>query len=160
MRGPTRLDADSRRRQLGKEFRHLAAPDLAPQHRRLVLINPMNLKDMLGRVQPNSDNGHSDGSPLLRCHNITAWHIRCRRGPSTPTGTLASEEGFMSRWSWLPGPALVGRPGMTILPLKRLRFSPHFSWQVGLAYRLRPRAIASSEGQRHADDEPRPPLSL
>ena len=65
MRGATRLDADSRRRQLGKEFRHLVAPQLPPQYSLLVLVNPMNLKDMFGRVQTNSDNC-SDGSPWLR----------------------------------------------------------------------------------------------
>src|SRR4029077_284999 len=85
MRGAARLDADSRRWQLGKEFLDLAAPQLPPQYRLLVLVNSMNLKDMFGRVQTNSDNRHSDGSSWLRCSNLTAWHIRCRRGPSTPT---------------------------------------------------------------------------
>src|SRR5439155_1165903 len=80
-----RLEPDSRRRQLGKEFLDLAAPQLPPQHRLLVLVNSMNLKDMFGRVQPNPDNRHSDGSSWLRLHTFTAWHIRCRRGPSTPT---------------------------------------------------------------------------
>src|SRR5271169_6766639 len=62
VRGATRLEPDSRRRQLGKEFLYLAASDLPPQHRLLVLVNPMNLKDMFGRIQTNSDNRHSDGS--------------------------------------------------------------------------------------------------
>ena len=80
MRSAARLDADSRRRQLAKEFFDLAAPQLPPQHRVLVLVNPVNLKDMLGRVQPNPDNRHVDGSSWLRLHTFTAWHIRCRRG--------------------------------------------------------------------------------
>src|ERR1700682_1021460 len=63
MRGAARLDADSRRRQLGKEFLDLAAPQLPPQYRLLVLVNSMNLKDMFGRIQTNPDNCHSDGSP-------------------------------------------------------------------------------------------------
>src|SRR4029077_9240326 len=63
MRGAARLDADSRRRQLGKEFLDLAAPQLPPQYRLLVLVNSMNLKDMFGRIQTNPDNRHSDGSP-------------------------------------------------------------------------------------------------
>jgi len=42
-----------RRRQLGKEFRHLVAPEPALQHRRLALVNPMSLKDMFGRIQTN-----------------------------------------------------------------------------------------------------------
>jgi hypothetical protein len=48
VRGAACLEADSHRRQLGEEFRYLAAPDLAPQYRPLVLINLMNLKDMFG----------------------------------------------------------------------------------------------------------------
>jgi hypothetical protein len=62
VRSAARLNADSRRRQLAEELRYLAAPDLPPQHRLLVLVNSMNLKDMLGRIQTNSDNRHSDGS--------------------------------------------------------------------------------------------------
>src|SRR5437870_8709401 len=38
---------------------------------------------MLGGIQANSDNPHRT-APLLDCI-ITAWHYRCRRGPSTPT---------------------------------------------------------------------------
>src|SRR5437660_11769674 len=52
MRSAARLEADSRRRQFGEEFLDLAAPQLSPQHRRLVLVDAMDLKDMLGRVQP------------------------------------------------------------------------------------------------------------
>src|SRR5258708_36113965 len=63
MRGAARLDADSHRRQLGKEFLDLAAPQLPPQYRLLVLVNSMNLKDMFGRIQTNPDNRRSDGSP-------------------------------------------------------------------------------------------------
>src|SRR5215469_15474400 len=66
MRRTARLEADSCRRQFGEEFRHLAAPQLAPQHWLFDLVNPMNLKDMFRRVQTNSDNRHSDGSSWLR----------------------------------------------------------------------------------------------
>src|SRR6202049_909133 len=45
------------------EFLDLAAPQLPPQYRLLVLVNSMNLKDMFGRIQTNPDNCHSDGSP-------------------------------------------------------------------------------------------------
>jgi hypothetical protein len=62
VRGAARLEPDARRRQLGEDFLDLAAPDLPPQHRLLALVNSMNLKDMLGRIQTNSDNRHSDGS--------------------------------------------------------------------------------------------------
>jgi hypothetical protein len=40
MRGAARFDADARRRQLGKDFLDRAAPDLPPQHRLFVLVNP------------------------------------------------------------------------------------------------------------------------
>src|SRR5437867_9261873 len=75
VRSAARLDADARRRQLSEELLDRAAPQLAPQHRLLVLVNPMDLKHMFGRVQTNSDNRHSDGSSWLRCPTITAWHI-------------------------------------------------------------------------------------
>src|SRR5207237_7483767 len=112
MRGAARLDPDSRRRQFGEEFLDLAAPNLASQHRRLGLVNPMNLKEMFGRIQPNPDNRHMDGSPWLRCPNFTAWHIRCRRGPSTPTRTQAKRLISLVR---IPGFRARGqspRPGM------------------------------------------------
>ena len=38
-------------------------PNLPPQHRPLVLVNPVNLKDMFGRIETYSDNRHVDGSP-------------------------------------------------------------------------------------------------
>src|ERR1700682_4135088 len=62
VRGAARLDADARRRHLGKAFLALAAPQLPPQHRLLALVTSMHLKDMVGRIQSNPDNRHSDGS--------------------------------------------------------------------------------------------------
>ena len=38
-------------------------PNLPPQHRPLFLVNPVNLKDMFGRIETYSDNRHVDGSP-------------------------------------------------------------------------------------------------
>src|SRR5437899_12292769 len=86
MRGAARFDADARRRQLGKGFLDRAAPDLPPQNRLFVLVNPMHLKDMLGRIQTNSDNRHADGSFGCVVTTSQPGTIRCRRGPSTPTG--------------------------------------------------------------------------
>jgi hypothetical protein len=66
----------------------------------------------------------------------------------------------MSRCSWLPGPSLVGRPGMTILPLKRLRFSPRFhgrsAWRSDCV--RGPSAPARVSGPPMKS--PAPPLSL
>src|SRR6267378_4248073 len=83
VRSAARLQADPARRQLGEELRHRTAPKLRAQHRRFGLVDPVHLKDMLGGVQTNPDNPHRT-APLLDC-TITAWHYRCRRGPSTPT---------------------------------------------------------------------------
>src|SRR6267378_3248547 len=99
VRSAARLQADPARRQLGEELRHRTAPKLRAQHRRFGLVDPMHLKDMLGGVQTNPDNPHRT-APLLDC-TITAWHYRCRRGPSTPT--LFSRLGSGS-----VGPAFAG----------------------------------------------------
>jgi len=56
MRGTTRFQPDPGRCQLGEELPHLAAPELTPDNRLLVLINAVHLKDMLGGIQTNSDN--------------------------------------------------------------------------------------------------------
>src|SRR5258707_5373477 len=97
VRSAARLQADPARRQLGEELRHGTAPKLRAHHRRFGLVDPMHLKDMLGGVQTNPDNPHRT-APLLDC-TITAWHYRCRRGPSTPT--------FQERTSgWSMGPGL------------------------------------------------------
>jgi hypothetical protein len=56
MRGTTRFQPDPGRCQLGEELPHLAAPELTPDNRLLVLIDAVHLKDMLGGIQTNSDN--------------------------------------------------------------------------------------------------------
>src|ERR1700716_3825148 len=101
VRSAARLQADPARRQLGEELRHRTAPKLRAQHRCFGLVDPVHLKDMLGGVQTNPDNPHRR-APLLDC-TITAWHYRCRRGPSTPTFFSASEA---DRWV----PASAGTP--------------------------------------------------
>src|SRR5260370_35646280 len=58
MRGPACLQPDAGRRQLAEELLHLAAAHLPAQHRLLVLVDSMNLKDMLGGIQANPDNRH------------------------------------------------------------------------------------------------------
>src|SRR3979409_452309 len=83
VRSAARFQADPARRPLGEDLRHRTAPKLRAQHRCFGLVDPVHLKDMLGGVQTNPDNPHRT-APLLDC-TITAWHYRCRRGPSTPT---------------------------------------------------------------------------
>src|SRR6202011_76430 len=86
VRGPARLQADPARRQLGEELLHLAAPQLTAQHRLLVLVNPVHLKDMLGGIQANPDNPHR-AAPLAALQ-ITAWHYDAVGGrpPNMNTG--------------------------------------------------------------------------
>jgi len=52
MRGTTRFQPDPGRCQLGEELHHLAAPEVTPDNRLLVLIDAVHLKDMLGGTRP------------------------------------------------------------------------------------------------------------
>ena len=110
VRGATRLEPDSGWRQLGKDFCHFAAPDLSPHPRLLVLINPMNLKDMFGRVETNSDNRHPDGS--LGCVVTTS-----QPGTLDAVGGRPPQQGFQSLAPlFVPGagsgfPAFAGTTG-------------------------------------------------
>src|SRR5260370_36320537 len=101
VRGAASLQPDVGRRQLGEELLHLVAADPATQNRLLAGVDAMQLKDMLGSVQANPDNPHR-AAPLLDC-TITAWHYRCRQGPSTPTFSRGP-------CSWIPGLALSAIP--------------------------------------------------
>ena len=52
MRGTTRFQPDPGRCQLGEELPHLAAPEVTPDNRLLVLIDAVHLKDILGGTRP------------------------------------------------------------------------------------------------------------
>jgi len=66
-----------------KNFLDLAAPQLPPQYRLLVLVNSMNLKDMFGRIQPILI--IVIGRLLVALsHNHSLAHSM-PSGPSTPT---------------------------------------------------------------------------
>src|SRR3981081_3732369 len=128
VRSAARLQADPARRQLGEELRHRTAPRLRPHHRCSGLFDPMHLKDMLGGVQTNPDNPHRT-APLLDC-TITAWHYRCRRGPSTPTSGSKLGNGKM------------GLGLRRDLNLQKQRRTPpgRFPWQYRRVTRRRPMA--------------------
>jgi hypothetical protein len=49
---------DPRRRQPGEKLLHFAAPQLPVQHRPLLLVDTVNLKERLGCIQPDPDNRH------------------------------------------------------------------------------------------------------
>ena len=102
-RGAARLNAALRRRQPGEELLHRAAPEPPPQHRLLILANPMNLKDMFGRVQTNPDNRHSDGSHWLLCQSSQPRTPDAVSWPSTPTFLAWAP----AAWS-LPGAGFAG----------------------------------------------------
>jgi hypothetical protein len=78
------------RRQRPEELHHLAAPQLLAQHRALGRINPVQLKNTLGRVHFNAHNLAHGRLPRLRSSNDLILAQRCRRGPSTPTGRNAN----------------------------------------------------------------------
>jgi hypothetical protein len=67
MRRAAGLQPDPGRRQLGKERFHLLAAKPATQHRLLLFVDTVQLKDMLGGIQANSDNTHRT-APLLELH--------------------------------------------------------------------------------------------
>jgi len=70
MRGTTRFQPDPGRCQLGEELPHLAAPELTPDNRLLVLIDAVHLKDMLGGIQTNSDNRHGTAPFSYVAHSL------------------------------------------------------------------------------------------
>src|SRR5215471_17591018 len=67
MRGAARFQSDPGRCQPVEELPHLAAPELTPDNRLLVLIDAVHLKDVLGGIQTNSDNRHGT-APLAALH--------------------------------------------------------------------------------------------
>src|SRR5438046_8574319 len=62
------------RRQLREELEYLAAPQLLAQHRPLGRINPVHLKNTLGRVYTNADNLAHGRLPRLRSPTTSFWH--------------------------------------------------------------------------------------
>jgi hypothetical protein len=80
MRRAAGLQPDPGRRQLGKERFHLLAAKPATQHRLLLFVDTVQLKDMLGGIQANSDNTHRT-APLLDGINLSLAH-------SMPSGAV------------------------------------------------------------------------
>src|ERR1035437_7451181 len=71
-----------------KEGFHLAAPELAPQHRAFLLIDAMKGEHVLGRINRDALILHLDG-PWLVYNNSTL--ARDAVGPSTPTAVLTTD---------------------------------------------------------------------
>jgi hypothetical protein len=57
-----RLQANEARRQIGKEYRHLLAPQLLAQHRSTPFINSMHLKYVFRQINTDSCNLHGGRS--------------------------------------------------------------------------------------------------
>src|SRR6516165_9679493 len=62
VRGAARFQPDPRRRQLGEKLLNLTASQLPAQHRPLLLVRAVHLKDALGCIQPDPDNRHRTAS--------------------------------------------------------------------------------------------------
>src|SRR5260370_4968373 len=61
-----------------------AAQQLALQHHLLGLVDAMQLKDALRRIDPNPCNSRHGRLPRMSPNDLILAH-RCRWGPSTPT---------------------------------------------------------------------------
>jgi len=84
MRRGAGLHADETRRQRFEERQHLAAPELLANHDFLGRVDPVNLEQVLGDIQPDRANLHLDGSP----------HVRRERAPSTTSkADIAMQKG-------------------------------------------------------------------
>jgi hypothetical protein len=80
----TGLNGDQARRQRLKKCDQLAAPQLLPHNDPLVGVDAVDLKYVLGNIQPDRGNLHLDGSPDVIRHTDHPMALRCReRAPST-----------------------------------------------------------------------------
>src|ERR1700756_5254027 len=74
LRSSASLHSDDGRWQFGKEFHYLLARKPFAQHRLLVGINPMQLKNMFRRIHSNADNLLHGRLPCLRFATTSFWH--------------------------------------------------------------------------------------
>src|ERR1700739_4674247 len=81
---------------LAKECFHLAAPDLAPQHRAFLLIDTMKREHVLGRVDRDALKLHLDG-PWLMDDNSTLAREDVAPAP-TPTAPVADSSCDSGGW--------------------------------------------------------------
>jgi hypothetical protein len=58
VRAATGFHAHQARRQVGEKLGYLVAPELLPQDRLALLINPVYLENILCQIQPNCRNLH------------------------------------------------------------------------------------------------------
>ena len=68
---------------------HSIPSQLAADHHTTCLIDPMNLEDLLGKIETDGDNAHVDGPPV--CGNttpITLWHLDAEGQRSSTPSTL------------------------------------------------------------------------
>ena len=62
MSGGARLHADQTRRKRFEELQYLASPQLLPNNDPFGRVDPVNLKYVLGDIQPNRGDLHMDSS--------------------------------------------------------------------------------------------------
>src|ERR1700730_630444 len=79
------LHADQARRQSFEECHKLAAAKLLSNDDLLGLVNPVNLKHVLGYIQTDRGNLHVDGSThVIRLLRTTLWHSNAGSGRRPP----------------------------------------------------------------------------
>jgi hypothetical protein len=86
---PARLDPDQARRQRRKERFNFRSPQRLADLDAPFGINPVNLKNVLGDIEPDHGNVHLDGSLGLEMLTPQSWHNRCRSGAIHPSRTRA-----------------------------------------------------------------------
>ena len=85
------LHADEARRQCFEERQHLATPESLPDNGRLVGVDAVDLKHVLGDIQPDRGNLHLHGSPhVIRFRRSTLWHIDAGSGRRLPHQNLTT----------------------------------------------------------------------
>src|ERR1700756_4302164 len=110
LRSSASLHSDDGRWQFGKEFHYLLARKPFAQHRLLVGINPMQLKNMFRRIHSNADNLLHGRLPCLRFATTSFWHTDAVGGrpPHQPQDVVFRESGTASPrnnkrlWLWVP----------------------------------------------------------
>jgi hypothetical protein len=80
-----RLQPDRSWLKLGEERQHLVAPQLAAKHHLLGAVHPVQLEELLRRVDENARNLVHGRLPSIEVLTTSIRHIDAVRGPSTPS---------------------------------------------------------------------------
>ena len=107
--------ADQTRRQSSKELFNGRSSELLANDHPAGLINPVDLKDMLGKIEPDGNNGHVDGPPECGGFDIAIlWHLDA--GGTAVVHTIKSEP-FVSSGLERIDREFGPKPGRTTKPV-------------------------------------------